>query len=269
MAMGIKRNINSSEVLRVAEPPNERPPFYSRHNRVRTMPIVNAMGTRGFYLFASQQSFDMFKNTGFKQAKLNAEGVGIPLFHMLESYDIVAWFLKKKPVYIVHKFIIQKLDDPPPYTESKLVLQDDELCLYKVPFCEIFQKMRFSSCTYSFKFPFHPEGSDASYELVDNYNFQNYKTLISGQDLAWKSDLDFTFETWDYKLCLDSGKKTPIATYSTQDCDYLPKKTFKCANLFIQEETGPEALGNTSVAWLTQILACQGVLIHRIIRDSF
>ena len=129
--------------------------------------------------------------------------------------------------------------------------------------------MRFSSCTYSFKFPFHPEGSDASYELVDNYNFQNYKTLISGQDLAWKSDLDFTFETWDYKLCLDSGKKTPIATYSTQDCDYLPKKTFKCANLFIQEETGPEALGNTSVAWLTQILACQGVLIHRIIRDSF
>lgn len=241
--------------------------FYNRLNRKRTMPIANSMGTRGFYIFASEHSYDMFKNGGFKKAQLNPEGVGIPLLQMVESYDVVAWFSKKRPIYLIYKFIIQDIDDPPPYPHSKLVLKEGQFCVYKVPFCEIYRQISFLATTYRFHFPSQAENLK-NYELTDNYDYKSYGTSVDGFEMTWESSLEQSLDMWGYDLRLNSISDKILATYTTRDSDYLPKKTFKCASLYVMEESNPDALGNSSICWLTQVLACQGALLHRLMRDG-
>lgn len=43
--------------------------------------------------------------------------------------------------------------------------------------------------------------------------------------------------------------------------------TYNCANLLFNEKSSPAAFGITLVPYVTELLACQGILIHRIDED--
>ncbi|GCF01688.1 hypothetical protein ZYGM_000052 [Zygosaccharomyces mellis] len=247
----------------------------------RRLPLVNILGKRGFFLFTSKQSYDKFRITKFKDVKLDADGVGVPLFHMVTKYDITAHVSAKKPIYVIYKYVVKELQSPPPYTHSEVVLQVDSYCLYKVPFCEIYKCRGFTETSYKLLFPFEPE-SAKEYKMVEDSFSMGFEVKFGGNSLVW----DVTAQK-NHALCYDlrvedtstvennltsgtlpvNGPNCTIGNYNPKLFGRIPMSTYNCANLLFNEKSGPAAFGITSVPYVTELLACQGMLIHRIDED--
>lgn len=247
----------------------------------RKLPLVNILGKRGFFLFSSKQSYDKFKVTKFKEAKLDIEGVGVPLFHMVNNYDIIAYVSAKNPLYVVYRYVLEELQNPPPYSHSEVVLQNDIYCLYKVPFCEIYKSRGFTKTKYKLLFPFQSKDT-IEYEMIEDKFSKEFDVNFEGSSLLWNvaSQKDSSF-SYDLRL-QDSyasqdgsassmlpltGPGATIGQYSPKCFGRIPRTTYGCADLWINENSRPEAFGITSVPWVTELLACQGMLIHRINED--
>lgn len=251
----------------------------------RNLPLVNILGKRGFFLFSSKRSYDKFKVTKFKEAKLDIEGVGVSLFHMVNNYDIIAYVSAKKPLYVVYRYVLEELQIPPPYSHSEIVLQNDIYCLYKVPFCEIYKSKGFTKTKYKLLFSFQSEDT-REYEMIEDKSSKEFEVNLEGSSLLWDvaSHKDSSFSC-DPRLqdpyvsqdgCASSmlpvtGPGATIGQYSPKCFGKIRRTTYGYADLRLNENSRPEAFGITSVPWITEVLACQGLLVHCIMRieDKF
>lgn len=247
----------------------------------RRLPLVNILGKRGFFLFTSKQSYDKFRITKFKDVKLDADGVGVPLFHLVTKYDITAHVLAKKPIYVIYKYVIKERQNPPPYIHSELVLQDNSYCLYKVPFCEIYKCRGFTETSYKLLFPFEPETTKEHKMVGDNFSM-GFEVNFEGNSLVWdvtaqkNHALSYDLRVQDAYAIEDdlisgtlpvSGPNCTIGNYNPKLFGRIPRSTYNCADLRFSEKSAPGAFGIASVPYSTQLLACQGMLIHRIDDD--
>lgn len=265
-------------------PSYEEGSSYPRENSLvtRNLPLVNILGKRGFFLFTSGQSYDKFKVTKFKDIKLDADGVGVPLFHMVTKYDITSRISTKKPIYVIYKYVIEELDNPPPYSQGELVLQNDTHCLYKVPFCEIYKSRGFTKTSYKLVFPSEFENTKECKIVEDNYSMK-FEVSFNGNSLVWdiasQMNHAFSYELRvqeDYPACANeftssiprtTGTCTAIGKYNAKIFRRVPKTTYTCANLWMNEMSRPAAYGIGSIPCTTEILVCHGMLVHRICDD--
>lgn len=247
----------------------------------RNLPVVNILGKRGFFLFTSRQSYDKFKVTKFKNAKLDADGVGIPLLHMVTKYDITAHISAKKPIYVIYKYVIGELENPPPYSQGELVLQNNIHCLYKVPFCEIYRSRGYTKTSYKLVFPFESESTNECRITEDTISKQ-FEVSFNGNNLVWDvmSQMNHAFSyglrvqnsyasdnNFTSSIPPINGTGTAIGKYNPKLFGRVPKMTYACADLWINEKSRLAAYGIASVPCITEHLACQGMLIHPIDED--
>ncbi|CAI6902116.1 ANL_collapsed_G0053890.mRNA.1.CDS.1 [Saccharomyces cerevisiae] len=76
-------------------------------SRERNMPIASIFGTRGYFVFSSEQSYDKFKQTNFNISTLDADGVGVPLFHIVQSYNVIGKITRSSPDFYIYKYVLQ------------------------------------------------------------------------------------------------------------------------------------------------------------------
>lgn len=262
---------------------NEKRHSEFQFNRNRNMPIATIFGHNGFFLFPSEHSFDKFKQTKFDFPSLDADGVGLPLFHIQHQY-LSGNFTSNSPIFIIYKYVLQANEDSPPYSEFKVVAQDSSLILYKIPFCEIYR--RFDVVTIEFELNFaSPAQQGTSHSLVKGFTNRDLHTRLNNRNLCWHVNFFPVVASNHYKLLvLDENvpsllddpetkkrkkklkKKTEesfsIAHYTSKYCDMLPHTVSKRANVIVGEQSEATAFGITSVPWNTQVIACEGMLIH-------
>lgn len=263
---------------------NEKRHSEFQFNRSRNMPIAAIFGHNGFFLFSSEHSFDKFKQTKFDFPLLDAEGVGLPLFHFQHQFTLSGNFTSNSPFCIIYKYVLQSNEDSPPYSEFKAVAKDRSLILYKIPFCEIFRRFDFVRTEFELKFASQwPEG--ASPLLVKGLTNRDLHTRLNNRDLCWHISFFPVGASNHYKLLvlddnvpslLDDSetkkrkkkleKKTEesfsIAHYTRKYRDMLPHTVSKRSNVIVGEQSEATAYGITSVPWNTQVIACEGMLIH-------
>lgn len=261
-----------------------------RFNRQRNMPIAKFRGVMGYYIFPSENSFDQFKQSQFEHCSLNAEGVGLPLLHIHITFNVLGKITGNKPCYLVHRFLLRRLDEPPPTGQYEVVAQNHEFCLLKMPFCEIYRRSGIKETEYKLSFPFGPDFTD-SYLMKRSFINRNLYTFMGDSDLRWHVHCAFPINRDHYRLEIlgnytpslldDSAAKnekkklrrakedkkpgrTIIAHYTRTYRDFFPHKVAKRSNLFIGEHSQVISYGIQDVPWTTQVIACQALLIQYI-----
>lgn len=248
---------------------------YRRFGEKRIMPIVQLSNGDGFYVFPSEQSHAEWDGFEVNKPDLTQDGQGIPLFHFKRKSCFMG--SRRKPKYLIYKYIVQKCEQAPPCDESQPIADDNVHCLYKVLLCEVTTSYEEYSVVYKLKFPFF-------YKYVEDYDFVNsikqigYCGSMEGFDLSWKlcDDKLDEYELWsdlENMSRLVNGAFTSIngergqmkdaplsatALYSRRECNPLERD----ANLIVLEQTPAMNLGITAVPALTEVLACHGMLIH-------
>lgn len=259
---------------------NEKRNSEFQFNRNRNMPIASIFGHNGYFLFSSENSFDKFKQTEFKFSSLDPDGVGVPLFHIEHQLGSV---ICNSPTFMIYKYILQSNEDSPPYSEFKIVKQDSYLCLYKVPFCEIYSRLDLVRTEY--ELIFQGKQGEPSHLMVRGFSNRDLHSRLNNINLRWHVSFSPLIPSDHYKLLVldenapsllddpatkkrkkklngDSKQDFIIAHYTRKDRDMLLHTVSKKSNLIVGEQSELSAYGITSVPWNTQIIACEGMLIQ-------
>ncbi|SJM88808.1 uncharacterized protein ZBIST_4997 [Zygosaccharomyces bailii] len=231
-------------------------------------------------MFSIKQSFDKFKVENVKEVELDVDAVGVPLFYMVNNHDIVAYVSAKKPLYVVYRYVLEELQrSPPPY--SKIILHNDIYCLYKVPYCEIYRSRGFTKTRYKLLFLVSSKAAK-EYEMIKDKFSKQFEISIEGSSLLWdvacqnNSSFSYDLRLQDSyasqdgsasNMLLLTGPGAIIGQYSPRIFKSIPRTTYNCADLWINENSRPETFGITSVPLITEVLACQGMLVHRTNED--
>lgn len=254
-------------------------------NRKRNMPIVKCFGTDGYFLFPSENSYDVYKQNNKEIGRLDGEGVGIPLLHISLEFPSLGNAVGNAPSLMVWKYVLIPAGEAPPYIYHEVVREGSKWCLYRVPFCEIYRKWSFNHREYRFTFPYDkfPTTNCTLKRTVANRDLYTYVGDVS---LRWHVPMPCLIDTDHYTLQIlddsvpnlldDSAtakrkkrlntrrKPIEIARYTRNDRDFMPHQTSKRANLYVGEWSNTAAYGIAEVPWTTQMLACHGLLIHYI-----
>ncbi|CAI4036655.1 hypothetical protein SMKI_15G5060 [Saccharomyces mikatae IFO 1815] len=241
------------------------------------MPIARILGTRGFFVFSSKQSYDRFKETNFNISVLDSEGVGVPFLHIVRNYNVIGHLTGSSPDFHIYKYVLQKAEDPPLYSESKVICEDKAFRLCKIPYCEIYSHLNFLKTKYDF---FYPSGTQfhKKYQVVKQNNFRDLDTYLDGLHFHWhvKFYSDhyrlMYFNEYDLGSSNDARAKRKqsdapdidivVGHYTKRFSNFIPRSISKCSELVIGEQSRPDSLGISSVPVLTETFACQGALIH-------
>ncbi|QLG74437.1 hypothetical protein HG535_0G03200 [Zygotorulaspora mrakii] len=279
----LRDKLQGDEKFRIDLSKNVTHPAF-QYNRERCLPISQIFGHRGFFLFPSENSYDIFKNTKFNYGLLEPGGVGIPLFHIRKCYHLMS-FSGRSPVFIIYKNIILHEKENVPFAKYNVIRKENGLVLYEVPYCEIYRRMGLLNKEYNLVFSFDGITTRQLLMIRRSYN-RDLFTNINDTNLRWhvsysplKSDqfrlailedgapslLDDS-ETRRRKKSSDSssGKRENrvIAHFTRRHKDYLPKIISKESNLIIGEWSDSPSYGISSIPWDTQALSCQALLIH-------
>ncbi|KOG98124.1 uncharacterized protein DI49_3167 [Saccharomyces eubayanus] len=246
-------------------------------NRERNLPIATIFGKRGFFVFPSVQSYDMFKRTNFNLSVLDADGVGVPLFHIVQNYNIIGQIVGKSPNFTIFKYVLQRAQDPPLYTKSKVICEDKAFRLCKIPFCEIYSQLSFRDTKYEFFYPSRSQSVN-NYQMVRQNNFRDLDVCLNGMNFCWHvkvlSDhyrLMYLDENTPSDSQTNKQKQTQrkivspdfvVGHYKRDFSNILPRSVAKSSNLIIGENSRADCLGISSVPELTEMLACQGALVE-------
>ncbi|CAI4052432.1 hypothetical protein SKDZ_15G5150 [Saccharomyces kudriavzevii ZP591] len=270
MSRSARQKLDDDNSHRIEKTQRRVLPECLQFNRERSMPIASIFGTRGFFVFSSEQSYDKFKETNFKFNVLDADGVGVPLFHIVRNYNVLGHFTGSSPDFQIYKYVLQKLQDPPLYSECQVISKDKLFRLCKIPYCEIYSHLSFFETKYDFFYPSRTQPFKR-YQMVKQNNFRDLDAYLNGMHFHWH----VKFYSDHYRLTyLDeeghgsSSEKQidrpdfVIGHYTKKFSNILPRSISKCSNVIIGEQSPPDYLGITSVPELTEAFACQGALIH-------
>lgn len=264
---------------------DEKFPEQFQVNRQRNMPVAKFFAHRGYYLFPSENSYDVFKQNGNEIMVRDAQGVGVPLLHITEEFPSLGKWAGNAPEYMVYRYILVPSTGPPLAVPHEIVVQGPELSVCKVPFCEIYHKWQFKDTEYRFGFPYE-QVTTASCMVKRSFANRDLYTYVGDVSLRWHVQAAIVSNTDHYKLQLlddsmpnlldDSAtakrkkqlRKTrnpaEIAHYTRTYRDTMPHRNSKRANLYIGERSTNVSYGIVDVPWTTLVLACQGLLIHYI-----
>ncbi|QLQ82231.1 hypothetical protein HG537_0G04860 [Torulaspora globosa] len=254
-------------------------------NRKRNMPIVKYWGTEGYFMFPSENSYDVYRQNGNEVGRLEGDGVGIPLLHICFEFPTLGNSVGNSPSLMVWKYVLVAVGEGPPLIYHEIVKQGSKWWLYRVPFCEIYRHWSFNHREYRFTFPYDkfPTTNCTLKRTVANRDLYTYMGETS---MRWHVPMPLLIDTDQYTLqildqsvpnLLDDSttakhkrrlktdrKSIEIARYTRADRDFMPHRTSKRANLHVGEWSNAVAYGIQEVPWTTQVLACQGLLIHYI-----
>ncbi|CCD24293.1 uncharacterized protein NDAI_0C06340 [Naumovozyma dairenensis CBS 421] len=262
----------------------------------RSMPVVKVFGSFGYIMFSSKQSYDRFKvspKTEFND--YDYDGVGIPLLQIVRDEDLRLPFSSKEAsVFKIYKFEIKSVKEPPPYDKKAVLIENNgRFKLYKVPFCQIYKKSSFTNVEYVFRFMNGPIGK-TKYGTIHRREFRDLYTKLDDKiNFRWHIDYNPIMTNDHYILelldeievsLLDSDivkrekKKLEnshkchnhiMGHYTKQTGDLFPGILCKEGELImgeLLENVGK--YGITDVPWLTQVFACQSLLLHYLDHDK-
>lgn len=254
-----------------------------QHNSERNLIIANVLGKRGFFLLPSVHAFDKFKQTKFDFPRLEPEGVGIPLFQIVRSNKMWAGLSTKIPVYSIHKYIITRTGQDNPFSESEMVKCDSELTLWKAPYCHIHRRSGFKNIEFKLVFASDSSPIRELFMVRRSYD-RDLFTCMKLTNLRWHvscspfKDNQHTLAILgeDFPSLLDDpgtrarkkqakGNKQDlriIGKYTTRTMDILPHRVSNEACVILGEWSDAPSYGISSISWETEVLACQGLLIH-------
>lgn len=206
----------------------------------RVVPFVSVLLSRGFYAFASEESYKAYLGNKRKIEKFDVQSeLGIPLFHALPSNVVKSMFgSRSTPVMRIFKFIVVRtcdandnegstradvLDFAPQGSELVSELQGTPYSVYKYQFCTIFKAVDTKTGKVEHKFAFSKLTSDVKDTVItENVNMTNYMqsrnadTNYAGLNLRWYGSTGFAspFGSNNIKLLvLDDS----MPSYMTQD----------------------------------------------------
>lgn len=282
----LKKPFQDEQKFKIGKIADEkRIPEHFQVNRQRNMPIAKFFGKRGYFLFPSENSYDVYKQNNNDIGQLSAEGVGIPLLHISVEFTSLGSIVGNSPVYMVWKWVLVPADGPPPAVQHEMVAQNGGWCLYKIPFCEIYRNKAFRETEYRLVFPYD---SSATRTCMMKRSFTNRDlyTYVDEVSLRWHVPMSIVVNRDHYTLqilddnarnLLDDPATTKrkkqlksnrsgvdIGHYTRTYRDSMPHRNSKRANLFIGERSESITYGIADVPWTTQFLACQGLLIQYI-----
>ena len=222
-------------------------------SRERNMPIASIFGTRGYFVFSSEQSYDKFKQTNFNISTLDADGVGVPLFHIVQSYNVIGKITRSSPDFYIYKYVLQGVQDPPLYSDCKVICQDKVFRLCKILYCEIYAHQGFFETKYDFFYPSKTQPVK-KYQIIKQSNMRDLYSTLDGMRFRWhvkfysdhfrlmfldEDRLNYSNSNQKERQKPDQGKsKAPdfvIGHYTRTFSDILPRSTSKCSNLIIGE----------------------------------
>lgn len=273
----VRQKLTDENHYKIEKTQRKQIPEPLHFNRERNLPIATIIGKRGFFVFPSMQSYDRFKRTNFNISVLDADGVGVPLFHIVQNYNVIGQVIGKSPNFHISKYVLQRVQDPPLYTECKVICEDKAFRLCKIPFCEIYCQLGFLDTEYEF---FYPSRSQPvkNYRMVKRHNFRDLDVCLDGMNFRWHvkvlSDhyrlmyLDENTPSNNQKNRQKQSQRkidSPdfvLGHYTRDYSNLLPRSIAKSSNLIIGENSRHDCLGISSVPELTEMLACQGALVE-------
>lgn len=264
----------------------------TRFTRERNMPFVSVILSRGFYCFPTEQSYERYLANSRKFDNLDGDGLGVPLFQVLDFSAIQILADKKLPDYRFYKYVLRKSGDPPPYQQHELISTDGNKRLYKLLFCEAFRS-RLGLTKLEYRFTLYTDEGIFTTVMIRCTQTRSIDTHFGGCNLRWKTSEPFLSPIFsrNFKLqILDDNmpsllddddtrrrKNGPVrkssqlplwARYFADTATVIPKKrTQKLANLVIgetEEETNPASYGLGYIPWATQVLACTCMVLHHL-----
>lgn len=251
----------------------------------RCMPIVNLLLERGLFMFASKQSYDVYKNG--KSPKLNLDGVGIPLFHFVRRITVS----KVNPAYDIFMFEVRSVNDPPPYDQYELYKTDGVYNVYKYLYGTAERKnfINITSTQYVFQFKDHRDlnmiRSNFNRDMFTQYldynlrwhvsfglsNFDHYKLIVQrSEEVSLFDSLEVRKQKGIDKVTkTDHSKDLIIGHFTSEDGDNLPGMCKKLADFTMGElSIDPNKFGNSSVPDMSLKFACEALLLYRLELDK-
>lgn len=203
---------------------NRCPHFTSERN----IPFVSILLTKGFFCFPSEQSFAKFLENKRKFDKLDADGLGIPLFHAVPLGVVKTILHKNLPVVKIYKFVLLEEDEPPPEHSHELISTDGGRRLFKIEFCEVYKRMGgINWSRVEHKFVFHTDDLEQhedrlfTVKMVNHVQRRHTDTRFDDLNLRWYGTTGFAspFGSGNFKL-LVLDDNMPCLTDQLTDEDY-------------------------------------------------
>ncbi|CAB4253048.1 similar to Saccharomyces cerevisiae YMR316W DIA1 Protein of unknown function, involved in invasive and pseudohyphal growth [Maudiozyma barnettii] len=277
--------------LRIEKRNDKSIPEFLHFNTERHMPIVDIPARRGYLIFPSVQSFDKFKTNRSRDIdNIDENGMGIPLFlieRQLLTHGMT--MIDTELTYKIFKYEIKKIDDVPPYGDFEIIAQNTNFKVYKYVYCKIYKASKLSQI--ALQFVFNDDKENSSY-MVHKREFRDMDTSVMNVSFRWHVRYS-PLENDHYKLALLNPREislmdspsvraqkkkenltkidpyvTVIGHYTSEDDDILPHIIEKDADFFIGEQGSVANLGISNVPKLTQIFACQALVLHVIERQK-
>lgn len=228
-----------------------------------SIPIISVLMKRGFYSFDSEYSYELFRSrNGLEYTALDVDGRGIPSLYITDDVTSLGSWKSDLPCFLTFKFVVLPAHKPGPNVDCQLEVERNGLCLYRIPFYEIYRGI---GENYIFSF-------SALRDRSKNFTISHLSSNISNVNVRWRDCKSITGEYDDYSLqvtnkVLGEHKGGPgesevpvIAYYSRANRDSRYPKLFKQATLYVGNKT------NEAVLLFTprniELITYQALLVH-------
>ncbi|CUS22370.1 LAQU0S05e03840g1_1 [Lachancea quebecensis] len=270
---------------------------------LRHIVFASTVMGKGFYAFPSIESFQQFRKNKRRLDELHDEqALGFPLFHAIPVNVFRTIIKRSLPMMKIHRYVLVDTSIPgeaEKYQENEtctLMAQLGTLSVYKLEFCQVFQRIHTNTSFVEYKFTFRidnqPENNLFSMKMVNHIHRRDTDSRINDLNLRWlgTSGLASPFGSGTFQLAvLDDGIASfldelpggsheqprrpaqqsrspwqmPVwATYSDGKSTFIPKKrTLRIADFKIKELTEC-CQGLQDVPWDTLVLTCMCMVLH-------
>lgn len=228
-----------------------------------SIPIISVLMKRGFYSFDSEYSYELFRSrNGLEYTALDVDGRGIPSLYITDDVTSLGNWKSDLPCFLTFKFVVLPAQEPGPNVDCQLEVERNGLCLYRIPFYEIFRGI---GENYIFSF-------SALRDRPKNFTISHLSSYIGNLNVRWRDCKSITGEYDDYSLqvtnkALGEHKGGPgepkvpiIAYYSRANRDSRYPKLFKQATLYVGNKA------NEAVLLFTprniELITYQALLVH-------
>lgn len=296
-----RRNSETSTIgdLRVSGFVNRCPLFHD----LRHIVFASTVMGKGFYAFPSVESFQKFRENKRRLDELHDEqALGFPLFHAVPVNVFRTIIKRSLPMMKIYRFVLVDTSVPgeaEKYQENEtctLMAQLGAICVYKLEFCQVYQRIHTNTSFVEYKFTFRidnrPENNLFSMKMVNHVHRRDTDSRINDLNLRWlgTSGLASPFGSGTFQLAvLDDGIASylgelpgssreqlgraadqprspwqmPVwATYSDGKATFIPKKrTLRVADFKIKE-LAQCCQGLQDVPWDTLVLTCMCMVLH-------
>lgn len=258
---------------------------------------------KGFYAFPSKESFQEFRKHKRRLDELrDDQALGFPMLHTVPLNVFRTMLNRNLPIMRIHRFVLVDTSTPgaadkyPEDENCTLLARRGSLCVFKVHFCEVFQRIYSDSSCSEYKMTFRLDNrSDNSLfttKMARHFQRRATDARINDLNLRWTgtSQLTSPFGSGNFKLVvLDDGLPSfldevaegshspptrPVSSarntqqmpvwgiYSDESATFIPKnRTLKIADFKINELSTCSP-GLSDVPWETLVLTSMCMVLH-------